>query len=198
MERPTPPFLARPSLDSINERELDLLLLQGLVTSAALRGFFLDKAAGKQEMGFVGAWRSVSNYMGETDILLLSDIEDFGRTALLIEDKIDAPFQDDQSGRYRSRGEAEIADGAWDKFFTCLCAPELFLSPYLNSSDWDMFISLEDIVSVLNLWGSDPNAPFLSDALGRAVGKYEKGGFLRTRGLQHFGANTKSYAVRIF
>lgn len=178
-DRPLPPYLDRPHLDSIEERELDLLLLYELHACPEFRRFVLNKFTTVAETAFVGAWRGVCDLGGETDILLLCDMEEIGRTAIMIEDKIDAGFQDNQARRYRERGDAGRADGAWDKFWTCLCAPKLFLEPLRGAADWDMFLPLEEIVSWLEpRAGHDNRTTFFGAALTRASGKFERGGFV--------------------
>jgi hypothetical protein len=118
-----PKSLQRPPLDGIEERELDLLLLLELHTSPTFRDLVFKQVTRCSERKFVGAWRSVSNHLGETDLLLLSEVEGKGRVAIMIEDKIDASFQHEQAERYRQRGQQGVAYGMWDLFYTCLFCP---------------------------------------------------------------------------
>src|SRR4029077_11477868 len=82
---------------------------------------------------------------GESDVLLVVDLEDADRLALMIEDKINAPFQPEQANRYQQRGEQGIQDGQWKRFTTCLCAPEGYLAGARPMEDWSAYISLESI-----------------------------------------------------
>jgi hypothetical protein len=77
-----PKSLQRPPLNGIEEREVDLLLLLELHTSPTFRGLVFKQVTQCSERKFVGAWRSVSNHLGETDLLLLSEVEGKGRVAI--------------------------------------------------------------------------------------------------------------------
>ena len=180
MNSELPSYLQRHEVDSIEEREIDLLLLLEFHGSPQFRQFVLDRATGKKEGEFVGAWRGVFDTSeGETDVLLLSKATDGKRMAVLIEDKINAPFQINQARRYRARGTIGIAEGVWDEFCTCLCAPSLFLTPHQGSGEWDVLLSFETIVAWLEpKTNSDPRAKFLLRALEKAVGKFKSGGFV--------------------
>jgi hypothetical protein len=54
-----PADLQRSALDTIEERELDLLFLQEFHTSPTLRAFFFRRVARDDESRFVGAWRGI-------------------------------------------------------------------------------------------------------------------------------------------
>jgi len=47
---------------------------------------------------------SLADVKGKSDLVVILEKEDRSRIALLIEDKIDSVFQNDQLGRYRLRG----------------------------------------------------------------------------------------------
>jgi hypothetical protein len=199
MDRPIPEFLTRSALDSIEERELDLLLLTELHGSPDFRQFVVQKATGRAEQAFQGAWRSVFDSLGETDVLLLSDVEGIGRVAFMIEDKIDAVFQDRQAERYRARGAAGVAEGAWDTFRTCLCAPALFIEPYRALGEWDCFLTLEDIIAWLDSrLLNDARGAFFSAALTRATGKFTKGGFVADERASAFWQAYQAFCLRTY
>ncbi len=165
-------LLHRSPIDSIEERELDLLLLAGIHSSVRLRCFLAERIASLQDADFVGAWRGVCADGGESDLLMLIRTTDGRRIALMMEDKINALFQPRQAERYRDRGEAGIKDGLWDSYRTCLCAPEAYGAPYASSPDWDAVIFLEDIEAAL----ADAEAGvelLVRDAARRACGKYD-------------------------
>src|SRR4051794_29608274 len=85
------PYLGRPPMGDIIERDLDALLLLEIHASEAFRQFLVGKATQSREERFLGAWRGVHTHRGESDLLMLSDVASRGRTALLIENKINAP-----------------------------------------------------------------------------------------------------------
>jgi len=127
----------RPAVDSVCERDIDLLFLVELFGSPRFRQRLINYAAGWSERAFVGAWRGFLGPSGdETDILLVVDSETLGQAALMIENKIDAIFQDRQAERYRERGEDGVASGLWDTFRTVLFAPRLYLEAERAAGRW--------------------------------------------------------------
>jgi hypothetical protein len=170
------PLLARSPLDSIEERELDLLLLVAIHGSSAFRNALIEKITGETPAEFISAWRGVFNQHGETDVLLLVRMPDGDRLAIMIEHKIDAGFQDRQADRYRTRGRLGVAEGNWDRYLTCLCAPKAYAEPDIISASWDRIVFLEDVEQTLAATG-DPFAPFLCAAMRHAVEKNKTGSF---------------------
>jgi hypothetical protein len=181
-----PKLLQRPPLDGIEERELDLLLLLELHTSPTFRELVFQQVTQCSERKFVGAWRSVSNHLGETDLLLLSEVEGKGLVAILIEDKIDASFQHEQAERYRQRGRQGVADGMWDFFYTCLFCPMKY-APSTDTTTWDCVLTLEQIATHMRATAdTDLKSAFLASALQQAVRKFEVGGFVSDRAATAF------------
>lgn len=74
---------------------------------------------------------SVSDYAGESDLVVVyKQLQGkCERIALLIEDKIRAAFQPRQADRYRIRGESGKQSGQWDRYWTCLVAPAVYMKP---------------------------------------------------------------------
>lgn len=83
---------------------------------------------------------------GETDILMVVDLEGADRLAVMFEDKIGAVFQPVQADRYRQRGREGIRDGRWDRFMICLCAPESYIAAARPANEWDAYLALESII----------------------------------------------------
>jgi hypothetical protein len=167
----------QPALDSIQERDLDLLLMIALNGSETFRNAFIHRITGETPPGFEKAWRGLVGHNGETDVTVVYIDGSGGRAAILIEDKIDAKFQKDQAKRCRERGELGVNNGDWTRFKTCLCAPKAYASPYVAGPDWDRAVCLEEVVDMLKQ-SDDDYAPFLADAIGRAVNKHANGGFV--------------------
>lgn len=165
-------LLDRSPLTAVDEGELDILILTALHASPRVRAVFADKVAGLADAQFLGAWRSVCANGGESDIVAVVAAPDGQRTAIMIEDKINAPLQYRQAERYRERGELGITLGDWDAFYTCLCAPEAYAAPYKGSKDWDAVLTLEDLEAALPAPHSAPEM-LLCQALRAACGKLE-------------------------
>lgn len=196
-----PADLRRSALDTIEERELDLLFLQEFHTSSTLRAFFFRRVAGDDESRFVGAWRGIYTNNGETDLLLLSDLREQGRVAIMIEDKINAPFQLEQAQRYRLRGQQGQRDGLWDRFYTCLCSPKEYLAPD-SATAWDAVISFEAVHGELRTV-TDRTSVFLADAIQFAIKKHASKGYMvdpaaTTFWREYNSLYDKQYATRFY
>lgn len=135
---------------AIQERDIDLLVVEELVVSTEFQTWIADQIAPRpvEIETFLDAWHSVhDNELGESDI-------EFGFTdsrsrdiLVLIENKITAGFQDEQLQRYQKRGEKAV-NNEWDEFYTCLFAPASYVEatdktaivdtvvPYETVRDW--------------------------------------------------------------
>ena len=65
--------------------------------------------------------------------------------AILIENKVTAPPQKDQAERYHKRGKAGTEAGEWDKFTSCLIAPERYLAGSTEAGIYDVTVPYEAI-----------------------------------------------------
>ena len=95
---------ARAFIEYVAERDIDLLLLEELHSSASFRSWMIAHVLGPGfgAVAFVGAWHSLTDPgLGESDLVLLSKTPTGETIAILIENKIDAPPQPDQALRYR-------------------------------------------------------------------------------------------------
>ena len=95
--------------------------------------------------------------------------EDKSRIALLIEDKIDAVFQNEQLGRYRLRGQNGVAKKQWSAFEVMLCAPRSYIDKSPIASEFDTAISYEEIAAWLRANVSDRRGEFRADFLESAA-----------------------------
>ena len=141
----------RPPLESVTERDIDLLILEELSADASFRKAFLRHLTPAFAGGhtFLGAWHSVTDpSLGESDLLMLIEHEG-RRRAYLIENKIDAPPQPKQAVRYRMRGDRGIKESRWDEFTTCIVAPERYLHGIEEADLYDGQLSYERISELL-------------------------------------------------
>lgn len=140
------PILARYNAGlpfSLQERDIDLLLIEQLHVCRP----FADWLTGRLSLsGAVveTARHSVHREHGETDVLVIVRIGD-ERVAVMIEDKIGAPMQPDQCGRYHLRGKKLCEEGAVNRYKTVLCAPAGYLAGVPEDKRWDDRVSLEEI-----------------------------------------------------
>ena len=134
---------------SINERDIDLLILEELTVSDEFRDWFSARLFScTVYSAAAGAWHSVvAADNRESDLLFIFLSQSGERVAILIENKIDAPPQPQQAQGYKSRGEQGEADGFWDSFKTCLIAPERYLTSSRQTELYDHEISYEEILA---------------------------------------------------
>lgn len=154
----------------VKERHIDFLLQEEFnvnsmflsrFVQAAARGFaetaaqndnshnlpaFIDTALQPgAEFELVRVRHSVSDVQGEADLILLyRPAKSNERVAILIEDKIRAPFQDRQATRYKERGELGMKAGKWNNYWTCLVAPECYVQ---RGHGFDSAVKLEEVKS---------------------------------------------------
>jgi hypothetical protein len=130
-------------LVTVGERDIDLLLMEEFHVSEAFVAWFCN-CLGIHGAAFNGAWHSISNVDGETDLLLRVRVEG-QRIGVLIENKIAAPEQANQDERYHLRGARHQQDGKFDRYVTCICAPEIYLNNLAARSAYQHRISYEAI-----------------------------------------------------
>lgn len=130
-------------LSSVAERDIDLLLMEEFHVSAEFVAWFAGKfglADGIPD----GAWHSVSDTDGESDLILRvrcgSD-----RVGILIENKVGAPEQNEQAERYHLRGIRSKEAGRFERFVTVICAPERYLAGLSPQSVYQFRVSYESI-----------------------------------------------------
>ena len=134
---------------SIAERDIDLWVMEELSVSIEFREWFSSRVFGEPiYQSEIGAWHSVSDaQLGESDIVFLFEAVDGPRTAILIENKIDAPPQPQQGKRYLLRGEKGLKEGYWEKFRTCVIAPSKYLTSSKHSKNYEVEISYEEMLA---------------------------------------------------
>ena len=133
---------------SVSESDIDWLFCVELNTSPEFRKWIAARLFPElKEFDHVWAWRSISNIVGESDLLWLIETPDKGRMMGLIENKIDAIAQFDQYLRYVSRGESYVVEGICQQFSVALLSPEKYRST--DSSAYPIQIFYEDIVTWL-------------------------------------------------
>ena len=131
----------------MRERDVDFLVLEEFSVSQEFREWFSSRVFGKAVYkSKVGVWHSArDNQYGESDLTFLFKDIDGGQTAILIENKIDAPPQPLQGQRYQLRGAQGVERGDWSRFKTCAMAPSKYLGSAKHTEIYDVEISYEEI-----------------------------------------------------
>lgn len=127
----------------VREKYLDLALINLFDVMPSLFSWFCG------ELDIEGAtmnrmWHSYLHDGRESDIEVSVNTPE-GSTIVLIENKIDAEFQDGQVEAYYERGEAYIS-GSWDDFVVCLVAPNQYISSSIKADEFEFVVLYEDIL----------------------------------------------------
>jgi hypothetical protein len=132
-------------LSSVAERDVDLLLMEEFHVSDAFVRWFSEQV-GEEGALPDGAWHSLSDTDGETDLLLRVRCGN-ERIGILIENKVGAPEQNAQADRYHLRGIRAREAGRFDRYVTAMCAPSRYLSGLSDDSAYEFRVSYEDIAA---------------------------------------------------
>jgi hypothetical protein len=145
------------TLESVSERDVDLLLIEELKCSLRFRGWFLSRLASALERP---PWRRLSSFQvrhsvsgihkpaGETDVEV-SFTAAGSRVLVLIENKLDAPFQSDQALRYARRAESLVKQNMCCEALTLLFAPSGYIGSAPSREEFNAVLSYEDVTEYL-------------------------------------------------
>ena len=129
-------------VEAVQERDIDLLLLEEIISNAEFRKWLIELFGLEEEKIFEGAWHSLTQGgLGESDLAIIYKSET-NKHLLLLENKINAGMQPDQAKRYKLRGENYKENGECNIFYTVLIAPEVYLDKVV---EFDFKLSYEQI-----------------------------------------------------
>ena len=158
-------------VESVLERDIDFLLVEELNVNVRFVHWLVYKIGLPAVDTVSGAWRSITDYgLGETDILL-SYYSKGNTVFILLENKLDASFQEEQHHRYIQRCEKYVDEGKCDIAVEVLVAPMEYCT---KQSDFDNYITYEDI-SVWLVEAGDERSLYKSEILTIAVEKLRRG-----------------------
>ncbi|MBM3331330.1 hypothetical protein FJY68_05680 [candidate division WOR-3 bacterium] len=145
------------TLESVTERDVDLLLVEELKCSEGFREWFLSQLAlalGRAPWQRLSSFRvrhsvsGVGKHAGETDVEV-SFAAAGTRVLVLVENKLDAPFQPDQAQRYVLRARELVEQHKYDEALPVLLAPSGYIGSTSTSEEFDAAISYEDVMKYL-------------------------------------------------
>ena len=129
-------------IETIRERDVDLILLEELNTNNHFTNWFISQLELPELTKTMGAWRSITGYgQGETDLLLSYHSTD-KTIFVLIENKLDANFQERQFERYQLRGGQYKLESKCTEYFPILFAPKQYAE---GQNDFEKYITYEDL-----------------------------------------------------
>lgn len=154
---------------SVSEADIDWLFCVELNASSEFRRWVASRLfPDLSDFEHIQAWRSVSNVVGESDLLWLVETPEQGRVIGLIENKIDAVAQPEQYLRYIRRGEGYVAEAICQRFSVALLAPEEYRSP--DSKAYPIQISYESMIDWLGA-RADQRSRYLASIYRAAISK---------------------------
>lgn len=158
-------------VESIRERDVDLILLEELSTDNSFCEWFIRELDFPNLTSVNGAWRSLTAFgLGETDILFSYNSND-QKIFVLIENKLDTSFQNEQFNRYIKRADEYLTKKECDNTFAILIAPKLYCE---NQSDFENYLTYESVAERLEFVGTKRNL-FKSSLLQIATEKLRRG-----------------------
>jgi hypothetical protein len=114
---------------TVSEADIDWLLCVELNSSEHFRQWMGSLLfPGVSDFEHIGAWRSINNFLGESDLIWMVEHAKEGRLIALIENKISAASQPNQYNRYVQRGESYVNEGLAQSYSLALLSPELYRS----------------------------------------------------------------------
>ena len=117
--------MVKVNLRDVSERDMDMLIMEEFICNEAFRNLFYRQEGIQlgRDFAVCEAYKSLSDNDGESDVtFIVSDGKT--RVAILIEDKIDACTQEEQSKRYELRAKKGIENGKYDVYHIFLVCPE--------------------------------------------------------------------------
>lgn len=147
-------------IDSISERDIDLYIIDKLISDSNFINLFLSKLS----LSGYKVNKCIHNMISDTerDITVIIDNGN-DKIGLLIENKINSNTMPEQYNRYFTRGDKLVKDGIVNKFCVFFLSPKKYLE---NTDNYYYKLSYEDIVnSISDTFGTTLLNKALSDNL---------------------------------
>lgn len=137
---------------NIQERDMDMMFLECLLTDDGFLRLFLRKAeiTGTSVEVLNVALSETDPEYGESDITVLLSV-DGKKHALLIEDKINAPAMPEQCDRYSKRANKAKIKGKYDDYSVFIICPETYYDTNSEAKKYAYFITYEDCINYFSV-----------------------------------------------
>lgn len=133
------------TLDTVLERDMDLLIMEEFLAEKDFANLFLDAANIDRESQIISMQRSLRVNMGESDIVILLKTQTDKTVALHIEDKVNAEAQQEQYARYEERAKFLSAGLNYSDFRICITAPQHYLDANEEAKKYPYCVSYEKL-----------------------------------------------------
>ena len=158
-------------VESVQERDVDLLIIEELNVNLEFCDWFADQLGLEKPSSKIKAFRSISDYgLGETDILISYQTKSKTKF-ILVENKIDASFQDNQFERYKERGDNYVNNNKCDEYQIVLIAPRSYCEAQSNFSSFISYESIKKFFTDQN----EARANYKGEILSIAIEKERRG-----------------------
>ena len=158
-------------IEIVLERDVDLILLEEFNSNNYFAKWFVTKLELPTLTKNIATFRSISDFgLGETD-LLFSYESNSKRIYVLIENKVDADFGDQQFERYQLRAEKYLTDAQCAECFIVLIAPRQYVE---SQNYFETHITYEDIKQYFE-FSNDQRLLFKASLLEIAIEKLRRG-----------------------
>ena len=136
------------TIEKVLERDIDLLIINKLMSDNRLLNFFL-KRINKDNYSIISIQHSLMDQdAGESDITVIVE-KDNRKIGLLIEDKIDAIAMPKQRERYDIRGRKGVENKQYDEFYVFMIAPVDYLKSNSEAKLYENQISYEELRDIM-------------------------------------------------
>lgn len=151
----------------VSEADIDWILCIEINSNPQFREWLSTKIFGCSDVAHDGAWRSIANAYGESDLVWRVKLPDGCYVLALMENKINAVAQPEQYNRYVARGTDYVASGICHHFETVLISPRSYSS---RDSRYYKPISYELLQDWFESQGGERNA-YINSMLNAAIHK---------------------------
>lgn len=160
----------RSSIGWLRERDIDLLVCAEVHADGALRDKFRSFWC-NPNLCFMGAWISLSEVDGETDLVIAFQ-SGTRWYILLVENKIAASFQPEQAARYADRAARWIKQQNVDVATVLVCPREYLTRP--TTEQFNFVLPYEEMIETLRT-SRDARSIYLAQALDDGIESYRRG-----------------------
>ena len=158
-------------IETVLERDVDLILLEEFNSNNYFAEWFVTKLKLPILTENIATFRSISDFgLGETDLLFTYE-SDSKTIFVLIENKIDANFGEQQFERYQKRAANYLTEMQCEECFTVLIAPNQFVE---RQNYFETYITYEDIKQYFE-FSNDQRYMFKANILKIAIEKSRRG-----------------------
>ena len=133
-------------VDTVYERDIDLLIIEEFVSCKEFADIFLKFANinGYYEIDEVVHSKTDAEF-GESDIVFILNVGGI-KHAIHIEDKIDAIAMPEQHSRYDKRAIKDIAHGEYDEYSVVIVAPQKYIANNEEARKYTNKVTYEELL----------------------------------------------------